>query len=72
LQAVDQEDNPDIVENIEVVIETSTMPKQQMLNTASWSAFMMMFHFYGFSTQISQFLKKYYCSLLAFYAGHKK
>jgi tRNA A37 methylthiotransferase MiaB len=59
LQAVDQEDNPDIVENIEVVVETSTMPKQQMLNTASWSAFMMMFHFYGFSTQISQFLKKY-------------
>lgn len=46
-------------ETIAVVKQTSTMTEQEMVDLWAWISFIHAFHFYGFTTQISQFLYKF-------------
>jgi radical SAM superfamily enzyme YgiQ (UPF0313 family) len=59
LQTVDDQSDPELLESIAVITETSTLPKEDMLRIMTWTAFISAFHFYGFSTQVSRFLRKY-------------
>lgn len=55
-QATDINEGP--VETIEIVTETSSMPRADMLEAQVWSSFMQVFHISGFSSQISRYLRK--------------
>jgi len=57
-QTTDIDDGP--VETIEIITETSTMPRADMLEAQVWSSFMQLCHMSGFSSQIARFLKKAY------------
>jgi radical SAM superfamily enzyme YgiQ (UPF0313 family) len=59
LQQTFNNENCELTETVAVTIETDTLPKNKMLEVLSWTSFMTMFHFYGFSTQLSRFLRKY-------------
>jgi radical SAM superfamily enzyme YgiQ (UPF0313 family) len=48
-----------IQENVEVVVETSSMPAQDLIEAATFSWFVTTLHFYGFTNFISRFLRKY-------------
>jgi putative methyltransferase len=46
-------------ETIAVVKQTNTISEQEMVDLYAWLSFIQAFHFYGFTTQISQFLYKF-------------
>jgi hypothetical protein len=46
------------VETIAIVTETSTMPRQDMLEAQVWSSFMQLCHMSGMSSQIARYLRK--------------
>jgi radical SAM superfamily enzyme YgiQ (UPF0313 family) len=58
-QDINDQSDYELIESIAVTTETSTLPKEKMLYIMAWTAFMGLFHFYGFSTQLSRFLRKY-------------
>jgi Asp-tRNA(Asn)/Glu-tRNA(Gln) amidotransferase C subunit len=67
-QTTDVDEGP--VETIAVVTETSTMPRQDMLEAQVWSSFMQLVHMSGFSSQISKYLNKAHAiSYQRFYDG---
>lgn len=48
-----------LVETVSVVTATSTMSFDDNIDTNLWVSFMQAFHFHGFATQISRFLRHY-------------
>jgi radical SAM superfamily enzyme YgiQ (UPF0313 family) len=50
---------PSPIETVSVVVATDSMPKHDLLEVMTWVGFMNLFHFYGFGTQISRFLRLY-------------
>jgi radical SAM superfamily enzyme YgiQ (UPF0313 family) len=51
-------DDPATVESINIVTETASMPKADMIEAQVWGSFMHLFHLFGFSTQVSRYLNK--------------
>lgn len=49
-----------IDESVDMVISTSTMSRQEMLDTFVWNSFIQTFHISGLSTYISRYLQKKY------------
>jgi hypothetical protein len=55
-QTTDTDEGP--IETIAIVTETSTMPRQDMLEAQVWSSFIQVCHMSGLSSQISRYLRK--------------
>lgn len=67
-QTTDIDEGP--TETIAVVTETSTMPREDMLEAQVWSSFIQLVHMSGFSSQISKYLRKAHdISYQEFYDG---
>ena len=49
----------EILETVATTISTSSMGFDDMVDTNVWLSFMMLMHFYGFSTQIARFARRY-------------
>jgi hypothetical protein len=54
-----QDPQDPMVETVSVVTSTSTMTFDDNIDVNLWVSFMQAFHFHGFATQISQFLRYY-------------